>query len=162
MPYKDKNKEREYRKKYREQHKEEQKKYAKENREELNEYRKEWRKKNPERNKLSQSKYYRTDRGRFIAAKHAAKEREKTFTISFEEYQKIISEPCYYCDGKFGKQITTGSGLDRLNNSIGYEINNIRSCCWTCNKIKNDSLTTEETMVAVRAVLEYRSKITYD
>lgn len=157
MPYVDKEKEKEYRKKYRQEHKDDLKKYNLKHRERLNKYKIEWRKQNTEKAKCSQSRYYRTDKGRFNAAQNAAKKRNKSFTISLEEYSNIISKPCYYCNNKLGDQSTTGSGLDRMNNLIGYELENIISCCWTCNKIKNDSLTCEETKAAVEAVLKIRS-----
>lgn len=159
MPYKDKEREREYRKNYREKHKDELKKYAQENKEYLNSYRKEWRQNNPDKSKASQGKYYRTDKGRFNAAQNAAQKRGKSFNISFERYRQIISEPCYFCNNELGDKSTTGSGLDRIDNAIGYESNNVKSCCWTCNKIKNDTLTSQETKVAVDAILKFRESL---
>jgi hypothetical protein len=157
MPYVDKEKEKKYRKKYREDHKEQLRQYNLEHREHLNRYRREWRANNSERNKTSQKRYYTTVKGRFMAAKYAANKRGKIFTISLAEYQKIILNPCYYCNNQLGDQSITGSGLDRINNLIGYELGNIISCCWTCNKIKNDTLTCEEAKAAVDAVLKLRS-----
>ena len=39
---------------------------------------------------------------------------------------------CTYC----GDNIP-GIGLDRINNTIGYTIDNIASCCTTCNMMKH-------------------------
>lgn len=47
-------------------------------------------------------------------------------------------------------------GLDRLDNSKGYEITNIVSCCTTCNYLRGDLLSPEETIVAVQAILKFR------
>jgi len=49
--------------------------------------------------------------------------------------------PCYYC----GDNIET-IGLDRLNNTKGYSLDNIVSCCTPCNMMKNNN--TEDDFIA--------------
>jgi deoxycytidylate deaminase len=40
-------------------------------------------------------------------------------------------QPCIYC----GKQITT-AGIDRIDNNVGYTIDNCVACCRVCNWMK--------------------------
>jgi hypothetical protein len=47
-------------------------------------------------------------------------------------FKEIISKPCYICKNK------DNNGIDRLVNSIGYTLDNSRSCCSTCNYMKKD------------------------
>ena len=75
-------------------------------------------------------------RQRWHQAKRLASRRRKTFNISYEDFVKLIDMPCYYCRNELGKKSETGSGLDRLDNSIGYEIGNVVSCCAFCNWLK--------------------------
>jgi len=42
-------------------------------------------------------------------------------------------QPCGYCGGAIAS-----IGLDRIDNSRGYEIGNIVSCCGLCNRMKSD------------------------
>jgi hypothetical protein len=93
---------------------------------------------------------------RMNKAKQDAKSRNLEFTLTLEEYTNLISHPCYYCNGVFG-HVTKGTGLDRINSNLGYVATNVVSCCTTCNRIKSDIFTVEETFVAVKAILQYRS-----
>lgn len=46
---------------------------------------------------------------------------------------KFWKKPCHYC----GYAIFT-IGLDRIDNSDGYRIGNVVSCCSLCNRSKNN------------------------
>lgn len=54
---------------------------------------------------------------------------------------------CDYCLAPLGKY---GVGLDRINNSKGYTIDNIVPCCGNCNKLKNNILTRFEMVKVVK------------
>lgn len=43
------------------------------------------------------------------------------------------NQPCSYC----GSEIKT-IGIDRVDNSIGYSMNNSVSCCIICNRMKRN------------------------
>lgn len=43
------------------------------------------------------------------------------------------SHRCYYCGGSLPRQ---GTGLDRLDSSRGYELDNVVACCRSCNMAK--------------------------
>jgi hypothetical protein len=135
--------------------------WSKINRDKINKHRREWVKNNPEKKKAQHRRYNTSLKGRYNTTKGAAKRRGKTFTLTFEQFCAIISAPCIYCKNELGHKSTTGSGLDRLDNSIGYEFGNVQSCCGSCNQIKGEILTVEETKAAVNAILQVR-KITCD
>jgi hypothetical protein len=85
--------------------------------------------------------------------KHKAHARGFEWTLSAAEYYEIKSRPCHYCK----RQILSASGgLDRIDNSRGYHIDNVLPCCVECNKTRNDIYTVEETEVMISALLEFR------
>lgn len=92
---------------------------------------------------------------RFTRARSAAKRRGLKWTITLEQYIPLATANCNYCDGFFSR-VTTGGGLDRLDNSKGYEPDNVVPCCTTCNVVRGDKLTPEETRAAVQAVIALR------
>jgi len=87
-------------------------------------------------------KYYQikgqTVRGRYARYKGTAKHRNIEFNLSFLEFMKLWQKNCHYCNSEI-KTI----GLDRIDNTKGYTVNNIVSCCTYCNKMKLDR-TTEQ------------------
>jgi hypothetical protein len=67
--------------------------------------------------------------------------------------------PCHYCNDELGStRENCGVGLDRLDNLIGYELDNVVSCCGPCNVIRSDKLTPEETKIAIQAVVAFRKR----
>ncbi len=96
-----------------------------------------------------------TPGNRFANGKSRAKERGLSWTLTKQTYFAMIQQPCFYCAGYFPPS-KTGSGLDRLNNTLGYLPNNVVSCCGTCNKVRMDTFSPEETRVMVDAVITHR------
>ncbi len=93
---------------------------------------------------------------RYLFSKRRARERNLEFTISLTEYINLISEPCFYCGGTFPSP-KYGTGLDRIENNLGYIAGNCCSCCKTCNMLKGSVFTQAEAKIAVQAILAYRS-----
>ena len=58
------------------------------------------------------------------------------FELTKEEYDIAINSQCYLC----GRKSYEGrkNGIDRLDNKLGYTMNNVKSCCGSCNYIKKD------------------------
>jgi len=56
------------------------------------------------------------------------------FQLNFEEFQKLVTNPCHYC-----KHINTeeANGIDRINNDLGYTKDNCVPACWRCNRMKH-------------------------
>lgn len=116
-----------------------------------------------ERDKVHKKQYYETTEKyrstkpsrRFSRAKGSAKNRELEFTLTFEQYEALIALPCFYCNGELGIS-RTGIGLDRLDNSKGYTIDNVVSCCGDCNRTRGDRFTPEETKIMIETILHFR------
>ena len=87
------------------------------------------------------TKFYNRGSGRFSTAKAQAKRRQKEWSLAEPEWRAIISGPCHYCG--LSNSTVTGSGLDRLDNSLGYLITNVVSCCWLCNRTRGSTFTPE-------------------
>ena len=82
--------------------------------------------------------YFKGPRVKFSSYKAGAKSRKHEFAITLEEFESFWQEPCFYCGG----EINT-IGLDRVDNTVGYKMNNIKSCCTQCNTAKRASSIRE-------------------
>jgi hypothetical protein len=77
--------------------------------------------------------------------KHGAKVRNYSFDLSKEEFRVITSSQCFYCGIEPMQEIKSPNkngeyiynGIDRVDNSKGYEIGNCVPCCKTCNVAKH-------------------------
>jgi hypothetical protein len=54
--------------------------------------------------------------------------------MEFNDFKTMVLSQCYYCH-HFKDSETIG--IDRINNSIGYEKDNCVPCCETCNMMKH-------------------------
>jgi hypothetical protein len=72
----------------------------------------------------------------------AAKSRNFSFEFQELEFRKLLGQNCYYCGCKpFATKESNGksikwNGVDRVDNSRGYDRKNCVSCCTPCNKKK--------------------------
>lgn len=75
----------------------------------------------------------------------SAKQRGYTFNLTVEQFNTLIHGVCYYCGDRPNKQQKTYTrsgvyiiynGIDRVNNTVGYEYTNCVSCCTVCNLAK--------------------------
>lgn len=83
-----------------------------------------------------------TPEGRWIRIVDRCARTTHQLEISREDFIKWadINRTCAYCGLVYDG---SGSGVDRINSSIGYRIDNIATCCKRCNHAKNDQ-TVEE------------------
>lgn len=98
-----------------------------------------------------------------------AKKKNIALTIAYDEFRKLITQNCYYCgaepsgyyekkyrsrkDGR-AHQTIRYNGLDRVDNSKGYELDNVVPCCKHCNTMKG-ALSVEEFRSWVMRVSAY-------
>jgi hypothetical protein len=83
-----------------------------------------------------------------------AQNRGVAVEIKKVEYESLISgKMCYYCEGPLNPR---GSGLDRLDSQLGYEIGNVVPCCSYCNNLKGAYLTPEETLKVISTLKKVR------
>lgn len=66
--------------------------------------------------------------------KQRAMKKGLSFDISRPQFQSLVLRPCYICAKTTSK--THMNGIDRVDNSRGYEMDNIRPCCGECNYMK--------------------------
>jgi hypothetical protein len=162
-PYYEQNKERlkDYQKKWtkenEEYYKEQQKKYREKNREYLKEYHRQNYQENVEqikqlrrernKNKPSISKSLNQ---RYDTAKKKSQKRNRIFDITFEQYESLIQpNKCHYCNSPLNK---TGTGLDRKDNKKGYSIDNVVPCCARCNTTFMDNYQYEERLILAESI----------
>jgi hypothetical protein len=81
---------------------------------------------------LSHKKWLNTPKSRFRKYKAVAKREGHFFNLTFEEFSRFWNNSCEYCgDG------IDGIGLDRVDSTKGYFIDNVAACCLRCNIMKN-------------------------
>lgn len=72
----------------------------------------------------------------------SSKERGHSFTLPLETAIELFKSNCIYCKTPPSNTNVTGKitvnyqGIDRVNNSVGYEIGNVVPCCAKCNYMK--------------------------
>jgi len=118
-------------------------------------YSKKWLETNPEQFRLARNgrvhRYRTTVKGKFHASRFTAKKRGIEYTITMEEFAKLIeNDSCYWCGGPLPK---TRAGLDRMDNKKGYITDNCVPCCWTCNVMKGTMTGPEFVSLCEKIVL---------
>ena len=80
----------------------------------------------------------------YIQYKSNARNKRRVLSISFSEFCDMISLDCFYCGSppstirKYRGIEIKYNGLDRLDCSKGYTKENVVTCCFLCNRAKND------------------------
>lgn len=88
----------------------------------------------------------------FRAYKRGAKDRKYEFSLTNYEFKSLIYSNCIYCGDKpsykkYFYSYTTGkdieyyietNGIDRVDNTKGYTVDNSVTCCKTCNRMKSN------------------------
>lgn len=125
---------------------------------------KKYRDKNIEKVKLTNKRSHRKmrDKGHYSPSsrlyflKRRAKLRKNSFNITLEQFKLLLSKPCYWCEDIDSN--TNRLGLDRLDNKLGYEINNVVTCCEECNDIRSDNVSISEFPIIINALKLYRKE----
>lgn len=93
--------------------------------------------------------------------KQRSKKKKIEFSIESDKFFDLISKECYYCGLEYSNHIKKKygeikyNGLDRIDNTKGYEINNVRTCCSTCNVMKL-TLTENEFYNHIKQIYNFR------
>ena len=81
--------------------------------------------------------------------KKSASVKNRSFNIRFEDFKKLILSDRCYC-GATASNIRAYkgvsfqyNGIDRIDNTKGYELDNCTSCCSICNRAKGNSTFQE-------------------
>jgi hypothetical protein len=98
--------------------------------------------------------------------KLGAARRGLIWTLTTEQFDALIRGNCHYCgikpyqvyttsrSSKAGASSIVYTGIDRVDNSRGYEPNNVVSCCKVCNWSKN-GMTVEDFLAWVSRVARH-------
>lgn len=98
--------------------------------------------------------------------KYRAKRQKHEWQLTKEQACVLLQQPCYYCgtEPNQGSRLSSThngafiyNGLDRVDNSKGYIIDNVVSCCKICNVAKNTQ-TLEEFKAWLRRAYEHFAK----
>ncbi len=91
-----------------------------------------------------------------------ARDRNKEWSLTKKDFKILTQSKCFYCDSE-PSQIVLGNGenncngnyiyngIDRLDNNIGYIIDNCVSCCKRCNYAKHN-MTKDEFIELVKKI----------
>lgn len=155
---------------YRQSHKEENaardKKYAQEHKDQIQQYQKEYREShklsNAEyqkqyriKNKEKLDEYKKSPHTRYQTYKRNAKHKNRNFDLSEEEFTEMTKLPCVYC-GDYSDTYNGElfNGIDRIDSSLGYSMDNCVPCCATCNRMKLD-LSVDDWMNKIQQIIEH-------
>lgn len=81
--------------------------------------------------------------------------------LTKDEWLDLTQRACYYCDAppsnlfravETWAEDFTYQGIDRVDSSDGYRLENCRPCCWICNRMKSN-MDEEEFIDHLRRVL---------
>ena len=94
-----------------------------------------------------------------------AKKRDYSFGLSQKQFEKLINDNCFYCGqpplrkyrGYVRDLGLSFNGVDRMNNSIGYILENCVSCCTTCNYMKR-IMTAEQFLLHIKKIYSFSIK----
>jgi hypothetical protein len=98
--------------------------------------------------------------------KVGAHRRGYSFELSYQQFLDIIFKDCYYCGSKPSNNININnneslkdsnifySGIDRVDNSNGYEVDNVVPCCINCNIAKR-SMSKESFIEWIKKVYDH-------
>ncbi len=102
--------------------------------------------------------------------KQGAEKRNLEWDILPQHLEYLIFQDCFYCgrpatkgtiakDRKYKLQPTQKrNGIDRIDNSLGYNLNNVVTCCYICNRAKS-FMGYKEFIEYLDDLVEYRHNL---
>lgn len=106
----------------------------------------------------------------FLRYKNAAKKRELTFELDKILFKNLTSSTCFYCGQApivehrrkvFENGYYIYNGIDRIDNSIGYTVENVVPCCKNCNKAKH-TMSAEDFLYWAEKVYRFITEKNHD
>jgi len=82
----------------------------------------------------------------FWLRRSQARQAGRAWKLTMAEFDDLTSQPCHYCGAAPSQTFTSPrlngdyiyNGLDRIDNKRGYVLDNIVTCCFVCNRAKNN------------------------
>lgn len=118
--------------------------------------RKRFHEKNPDYKRTYARKWAGTAKGRFHKLRYDAKKKDRVVEISLEEFADLLTKPCVYC-GEL-RDSPYGYGVDRIDSSGSYTLDNIVPCCGVCNQMKSD-MDLEDFYAHIAKILASRDAV---
>lgn len=115
---------------------------------------------NAEARQQKQREAARTPAYRFTTSKRNARNRNIEWSLTLEQYTALISKRCHYCNDTAIPQVSCG--LDRMDSSKGYQIDNVCSCCHDCNIAKGDDRFTYKEMLLIGQTIKLVKRMRVD
>ena len=102
--------------------------------------------------------------------KNGALNRNLSFNLTEKEFFEITQKDCYYCSippyrerkNYRGDDFFIYNGIDRVNNKIGYEINNVEPCCKHCNRAKDTMSKNDFISLCIRVSNKFKKDLSND
>lgn len=90
------------------------------------------------------------------------------FELTIDQFESLLDGNCHYCgcpprrlhkghNATYGVKTRKLNGVDRMDNTKGYTLENSVSCCYFCNRAKGDS-KLEDFEKWLSELVEFRSK----
>lgn len=99
-------------------------------------------------------KHKYSPKGRLSALIYNCKLISRECSLTLQEYSDLLAKSCYYCEEPLPPSRCTG--LDRIDNSKGYSIDNVLPCCGDCNILRMHKLTVDEAKLLSMTLKSYR------
>ena len=116
---------------------------------------KNWRDKNPDKTKVANEKKKENIKIHYQNYIRDANKKNLKFELSFEDFEEIVKQKCYYCAEIQEKGF---NGIDKINCGGNYVKENCVSCCEMCNYMKG-TLTYEIFLNRIEHILTYQGYI---
>lgn len=78
------------------------------------------------------------------------KRRDIEFKLEKEDCIKIWDENCVFCN------TDENIGIDRIDPELGYIIDNVQPCCYTCNIMKGTKFNNDKFLSVIKYILSYK------
>jgi len=93
------------------------------------------------------------------------KQKAYNYALTEKQFEEITQQPCYYCGAKPNNMANRKgcngryiyNGLDRVDNTKGYTVDNVVPCCKNCNIAKN-TRTLQEFKDWIDQIYHYLNK----
>lgn len=98
-----------------------------------------------------------------------SKTKKLEFSLTFDYFKELVTNNCHYCNlapnkcrkdrakSRMGISRIYFNGIDRLDSSQGYTIENTVSCCEDCNKAKRN-LSYTQFLNLIKRIYEFKIK----
>lgn len=120
------------------------------------EHAKSWRENNPEKVKENNILRVKNTNNHYKNYIRNAGDKNLNFDLPQELFMQKIKEPCHYC-GETDEH-KGFNGIDRMNQQMGYIVDNCVSCCQMCNYMKK-SLNEKTFLQRVEHILVYNKLV---